>query len=93
MPKIIVSDTGTEFTSTAILKSVQENCAPHMRVNMHCRAVDEGLNDTLFGTLSDIRKTLEEWQEHYNWRRLHPALGNFTPMGFLQRTTMDKMMA
>ncbi|MFX0540169.1 integrase core domain-containing protein [Roseovarius sp. S4756] len=39
---------------------------------------DEGLNETLFGTLGDARKTLEEWQENYNWRRPHSALGNLT---------------
>jgi putative transposase len=51
------------------------------------------LNETLFGTLGDARKTLEEWQEDYNWRRPHLALGNLTPMEFLQRKEMDKMAA
>ncbi|AML53775.1 integrase [Falsihalocynthiibacter arcticus] len=54
---------------------------------------DECLNETLFGTLRDARKTLEEWQEDYNWRRPHSALGNLTPMEFLQRKAMDKMAA
>ena len=36
---------------------------------------NECLNETLFGTLRDARKTLEEWQEDYNWRRPHSALG------------------
>jgi putative transposase len=60
---------------------------------MYCRAVDECLNETLFGTLRDAHKTLEEWQEDYNWRRPHSALGNLTPMEFLQRKAMDKMAA
>jgi transposase InsO family protein len=50
-------------------------------------------NETLFGTLGDARETLEEWQEDYNWRRPHSALGNLTPMEFLQRKDMDKMAA
>jgi hypothetical protein len=54
---------------------------------------DECLNETLFGTLRDARKTLEEWQEDYNWRRPHSALSNLTPMEFLQRKAMDKMAA
>ena len=54
---------------------------------------DECLNETLFGTLGEARKTLEEWQEDYNWRRPHSALGNLTPMEFLQRKDMDKMAA
>lgn len=32
-------------------------------------AMDECLNETLFGTLGDAQYTLEEWQEDYNWRR------------------------
>jgi hypothetical protein len=39
------------------------------------------------------RKTLDEWQEDYNWRRPHSALENMTPMEFLQRKAMDKMAA
>ena len=54
---------------------------------------DECLYETLFGTLRDARKTLEEWQEDYNWRRPHSALGNLTLMKFLQRKAMDKMAA
>ncbi len=118
MPKTIVSDNGTEFTSMAILKWVQETAvdwhyiAPHSHTCFACVAVqrdkpqqngfiesfngklrDECLNETLFGTLADARHTLEEWQEDYNWCRPHSALGNLTPMEFLQRRTMDKMAA
>ena len=105
MPKTIVSDNGTEFTSMAILKWVQD-----MGIDWHYIAPgkpqqngfiesfngklrDECLNETLFGTLGDARETLEEWLEDYNWRRPHSALGNLTPMEFLQRRTMDKMAA
>jgi putative transposase len=117
MPETIVSErdlcaigssamaSGTEFTSTAILKWVQETgidwhyIAPGkpqqngfmMRFNGKLR--DECLNETLFGTLRDARNTLEEWHEDYNWRRPHSALGNLTPMEFLQRKAMDKMAA
>lgn len=51
---------------------------------------NECLNETLFGTLRDARKTLEEWQEDYNWHRPHSALGNLTPMEFLQRRLWTK---
>ena len=69
-----------------------------MHVNMHCRAMDECLNETLFGTLRDARRTLEDWQQDYNWHRPHSALGNLTPMEFLQIKVpdgqrMDKMAA
>ena len=105
MPKTIVLDNGTEFTSMAILKSVQETgidwhyIAPGKPQqngfieSFNGKLRDECLNETLFGTLRDARKTLEEWQEDYNWRRPHSALGNLTPMEFLQRKGMDKMAA
>lgn len=64
-----------------------------MHVNMHCWVVDECLTETLFGTLGDTRKTLEEWQEGYSWRRPNSALGNLIPMEFLQKRTVDKMAA
>ena len=54
---------------------------------------DECLNETLFGTLGEARRTLEEWQEDYNWRRPHSALGNLTPMESLQRKDIAKMAA
>jgi len=60
---------------------------------MHERAVGECLNETLFGTLGEARKTLEECQEDYNWRRPHSALGNLTPMEFSHRKAMDKIVA
>jgi putative transposase len=43
--------------------------------------------------LSDARETLEELQDDYSWRRPHSALGDLTPMAFLQRKVMDKMAA
>ena len=70
MPKTIVSDNGTEFTSMATLKWVQDT-----GINWHYIAPgkpqqngfiesfngklrDECLNETLFDTLCDARKTL-----------------------------------
>ncbi|MGR3659629.1 MAG: IS3 family transposase [Paracoccaceae bacterium] len=105
MPNTIVLDNGTEFTSMAILKWVQETgidwhyIAPGKPQqngfieSFNGKLRDECLNETLFGTLRDAQNTLEEWQEDYNWRRPHSALGNMTPMEFLQRMTMDKMAA
>jgi putative transposase len=105
MPTTIVSDNGTEFTSMAILQWVQKvdidwhYIAPGKPQqngfieSFNGKLRDECLNETLFGTLRDARKTLGEWQEDYNWRRPHSALGNLTPMEFLQRKAMDKMAA
>ena len=104
-PTTIVSDNGTEFTSMAILKWVQETgidwnyIAPGKPQqngfieSFNGKLRDECLNETLFGTLGEGRKTLEDWQEDYNWRRPHSALANMTPMEFLQRKAMDKLAA
>jgi putative transposase len=105
MPKTIVSDNGTEFTSMAILKWVQDTgidwhyIAPGKPQqngfieNFNGKLRDECLNETLFGTLHDARETLEEWQQDYNWCRPHSALGNLTPMEFIQTKVVDKMAA
>jgi len=105
MPKTIISDNSTEFTSMAILKWVQETgidghyIAPGKPQqkgfieSFNGKLRDECLNETLFGTLHDARKTLEIWQDDDNWRRPHSALENQTPMEFLQARAMDKMAA
>ena len=105
MPKTIASDNGTEFTSMAILKWVQDTgidwhyIAPGKPQqngfieSFNGKLRDECLSETLFGTLLDARQTLEQWQEDYNWRRPHSALNNLTPMEFLHRKAMDKMAA
>lgn len=105
MPTTIVSDNGTEFTSMAILEWVQKTGINWHYIalgkpqqngfieNFDGKLRDECLNETLFGTLGDARKTLEEWQEDCNWRRPHSALDNLTPMELLQNKEMDKMAA
>ena len=105
IPKTIVSENGTDFTSMAILKWVQETGVDWYYItpskpqqnglieSSNGKLLDECLNETLFGTLHDTCKTLDEWQEDYNWRRPHSALGNLTSMEFLQRRTTDKMVA
>jgi putative transposase len=104
-PKTIVSDNGTEFTSMAILKWVQDTgidwhyIAPGKPQqngfieSFNGKLRDECLNETLFSSLAEACATLEGWREDYNWRRPHSALGNLTPMEFAQRMTMDKMAA
>ena len=72
MPKTIVSDNGTEFTSMAILKWVQESdvdwhyIAPgKLQQNgfiegFNGKLRDECLNETLFGTLRDARCAMRD---------------------------------
>jgi len=59
--------------------------------NFDGKLQDKCLNETLFDTLRNARKTLEELQKDYNWRTPRSALSNLTQMEFLQGRAMDKM--
>ena len=91
-PIMVVSDNGTELTSTAILKWSQER-----RVEWHYTAPgkptqnafvesfngklrDECLNETLFTSLAQVRAVLAEWRDDYNAVRPHSKLGGRTPL-------------
>ncbi len=105
MPGTIVSDNGTEFTSMAILKWVQDTgidwhyIAPGKPTqnafieSFNGKLRDECLNETLFSSLADAKETLEAWQGDYNHRRPHSSLGNLTPMEFAVKMSMDKLAA
>ena len=105
LPGTIVSDNGTEFTSMAILRWVQNTgidwhyIAPGKPTqnafieSFNGKLRDECLNETLFSSLTEARETLEAWQEDYNRHRPHSALGNLTPTEFARKMTMDKMAA
>jgi putative transposase len=94
VPKMVVSDNGTEFTSNAIL-----NWADEAKVEWHYIAPgkpmqngfiesfngklrDEKLNDTLFSTLHQARVELASWRNDYNHHRPHSGLGWLTPSEF-----------
>ena len=105
MPGTIVSDNGTQFTSMAVLRWVQETGIdwhyiapgkPQQNAfveSFNGKLRDECLNETLFGSLAEARSTLEEWQEDYNTHRPHSALGNLTPREFAEKRMMDKLAA
>lgn len=105
MPRIITSDNGTEFTSIAILRWVQDigidwhYIAPGKPTqnafieSFNGKLRDECLNETLFSSMVEARETLEAWQEDYNHQRPHSALGNLTPTEFAEKTMMDKLAA
>ena len=90
-PVTVVSDNGTELTSSAILKWSQER-----RVEWHYTAPgkptqnafvesfngrlrDECLNETLFTSLAQVRAVLAAWRNDYNAVRPHSILGGRTP--------------
>ena len=91
-PSIVVSDNGTELTSTAILRWSQER-----RIDWHYiapgkptqnafvesfngRLRDECLNETLFTSLAQARVVLAAWRDDYNTIRPHSKLGGKTPV-------------
>lgn len=105
LPKTIVSDNGTEFTSMAILKWVQE-----IGINWHYIAPgkptqnafiesfngklrDECLNETLFSSLAEAKQELAKWREDYNTCRPHSSISNLTPKEFADKIRMDKLAA
>ena len=90
-PLMMVSDNGTELTSTAILRWCQER-----RVEWHYiapgkptqnafiesfngRLRDECLNETLFRSLGHARAVLGAWRDDYNNVRPHGALAGLMP--------------
>jgi len=109
MPKTIVSDNGTEFTSMAILKWVQDNGIDWHYIqpgkptqnafieSFNGRLRDECLNETLFSSLADAKEVLNNWRWDYNNCRPHSSIGNLTPMEFIikinAKIMMDKLAA
>lgn len=104
-PRTIVSDNGTEFTSMAILKWVQDNGLDWHYIqpgkptqnafieSFNGKLRDECLNETLFSSLADAREELAKWQEDYNNHRPHSSIGNLTPSEFAEKIRMDKLAA
>jgi putative transposase len=93
-PKMIVSDNGTELTSTAILRFADNHkiawhyIAPGKPVqnafveSFNGRLRDELLNETLFRSLPHARIVLDAWRTDYNTSRPHSRLGWMTPQAY-----------
>jgi putative transposase len=93
-PGMIVSDNGTEFTSSAMLAWAQDNkiawhfIAPGKPMqNGFCesfngRMRDELLNESLFFGLDHAKAKIAVWVNDYNQQRPHSALGYLTPAAY-----------
>ena len=104
-PATIVSDNGTELTSMAILKWCQQTgvewhyIAPGKPMqngfieSFNGSFRDEGLNETLFSSLSEARQRIGAWKEDYNSHRPHSSLGNLTPNEFATKLALEKLAA
>jgi putative transposase len=90
-PGRILSDNGTEFTSTAVLKWCQEQGIrwdyiqpgkPYQNgyiESFNGKLRDECLNENLFINLQEARRLVEVWREEYNEQRPHSSLDGKTP--------------
>jgi putative transposase len=98
LPKQIVCDNGTEFTSKAFMKWATDN-------NVEIHFIDKGkpmqnafvesfngkfrdecLNEEWFLTINDARKRIKEWSYEYNSERAHSGLNGLTPYEFISQT-------
>ena len=101
-PKSIVSDNGTELTSTAILRWQQERGVDWHYIqpgkpiqnafveSFNGRLRDECLNETAFRSLNEARQIIEDWRIDYNTNRPHTSLNGLTPSEFANRSNRDE---
>lgn len=100
-PAMIVSDNGTELTSHAVLRWVEETgiewhyIAPGRPVqnafveSFNGRLRDECLNEHVFRSLSQARGIVEAWRIDYNTVRPHSSLGGLAPSVFANRPSAE----
>ena len=96
-PGMCVSDNGTELTCMAMLRWSQEMrvewhyIAPGKPTqnafieSFNGKLRDELLNETLFTSLAQARAVLAAWKDDYNNVRPHSALGNLSPIEYVDR--------
>ena len=97
LPKTIVCDNGTEFTSKAMffwsqrtgvkLHFIQPGKPTQNAFveSFNARFRDSCLNHHWFHTLADARVLIEQWQHHYNHVRPHSSLGYLPPVVFAKQ--------
>ena len=93
MPQMVVSDNGTELTSGAVLRWATGRLDWHyiepgkpvqnaFIESFNSRLRDECLNEHVFLTLAEARRTIAAWRHDYNHSRPHSSLGALTPVEF-----------
>ena len=96
LPKYIVVDNGTEFTSRAMLEWENGNPTNLAFIDpgkptqnafvesFNGKLRDECLNENYFLNLMHAREIIENWRLEYNSERPHSSLGNLTPWEFTE---------
>ena len=93
LPQIVVSDNRTELTSGAVLRWATGRLRWHyiepgkpvhnaFVESFNSKLRDECLNEHVFLTLAEARRTIEAWRLDYNHCRPHSSLGALTPTEF-----------
>jgi putative transposase len=93
LPRMVVSDNGTELTSCAVLRWATGRLEWHyiepgkpvqnaFVESFNSKLRDECLNEHVFLTLAEARETIEAWRYDYNHLRPHSSLGALTPIEF-----------
>ena len=102
MPKMIVSDNGTEVISSAMFKWCRKRkidwhyTAPGKSTqNIFIESLDgsfpeECLNETLLSSLTEVRMEITKWKEDYNQNRPHSSLDNRRPNESAAKMTLQK---
>lgn len=97
LPKLIVVDNGTEFTSIVFDQWARRNgvavryITPGKPVenayieSFNGKFRDECLNQEWFASLVDARRIIEAWRHDYNEVRPHSSLANRTPSEFARQ--------
>ena len=89
----VVSDNGTELTSSAVLRWATRRVAWHyiepgkpvqnaFIESFNSKLRDECLNEYVFTSLGEARAIIEAWRHDYNHLRPHSSLGALTPSEF-----------
>jgi len=98
LPKQIVCDNGTEFTSKAFMKWANDNKVELCFIDkgkptqnafvesFNGKFRDECLNEEWFMNLSDARNKISGWRLEYNSERPHSSLGGISPYEFISKT-------
>lgn len=99
LPRVVITDNGSEFTSRAVdawayARGVQmefiqpgkpvQNCFIE---SFHGSLRDECLNLHWFQSIADARRTIGAWRRDYNQIRPHSSLGELTPVEYRKTLT------
>jgi putative transposase len=93
LPKVIVSDNGTELTSVAVLRWALDRVEWHyiqpgkpvqnaLIESFNGKLRDECLNEHVFVNLVEAREIIEAWRHDYNHVRPHSSLAALTPIEY-----------